>query len=61
MSFNDVATVSVKENDYRFQFGYISKDEAINLLKSNYLSKKVNPCKYNFLSCIKGKERIYSL
>ena len=61
MSFNDVATVSVKENDYRFQFWYISKDEAINLLKSTYLRKNVNPCKYNFLSCIKDKERICSL
>ena len=33
MSFIDVAIVSVKENDYRIHFWYISKDEAIKLLK----------------------------
>ena len=31
MSFNDVAIVSVKRNDYRIHFWYISKDKAINL------------------------------
>ena len=33
MSFNDVAIVSVKGNDYRIHFWYMSKNEAINLLK----------------------------
>ena len=33
MNFNDVAAVAtVKLNDYRIYFLYISKDEAINLL-----------------------------
>ena len=30
MMLNDVATVSVKGNDYRTHFWYLSKDEAIN-------------------------------
>ena len=33
MSFNDITIVSVKENGYRIHFYYISKDQAINLLK----------------------------
>ena len=32
-SFNDVAIVSVKRNDYRIHFLYMSKDKATNLLK----------------------------
>ena len=31
MSFNDATIVSVKENDYRIHFWYMSKDEATNL------------------------------
>ena len=34
MSFNDVAIVSVKGNDYRIHFWYASRDEAIKLLKN---------------------------
>ena len=34
MSFNDVAIVSVKGNDYRSHFLHRSKDEAITLLKN---------------------------
>ena len=33
MSFNDVAIVSVKGNDYRIHFWYIIKDQAMDLLK----------------------------
>ena len=33
MSFNDVAIVSVKGNDYRIHFWYMSKNETINSLK----------------------------
>ena len=35
MSFNDVAIASVEGNDYRVHFWYISKDEAINLMKNS--------------------------
>ena len=33
MSFNDIAFVSVKGNGYGIHFQYMSKDEAINLVK----------------------------
>ena len=33
MSFNDVAIVSVKGNDYRIHFWYIIKDQTMDLLK----------------------------
>ena len=35
MSFNDVAIASVEGNDYRVHFWYISKYEAINLMKNS--------------------------
>ena len=31
MNFNDVAIFSVRVNDYRIHFWYMSKDESINL------------------------------
>ena len=33
MNFNNFAIVSVKESDYRIHFWYMSKDEAINIMK----------------------------
>ena len=39
INFNDVAHVTVKGNDYRIHFLYISKDEAINLLRNVDLTK----------------------
>ena len=32
MNFNEVAIVSMKGNDYRIHFLYISKDDAINIM-----------------------------
>ena len=43
MILNDVATVSVKGNDNRIHFWYISKDEGIHLFKNDDLSKKWDP------------------
>ena len=41
MSFNDVAIVSIKGNNYRTHFWYISKDGAINIIhNSNLIDKK---------------------
>ena len=40
MRFNDVAIVSVKRNDYRIHFWYISKDDAINIIKNSNLNEK---------------------
>ena len=39
MNFNDVAIVSIKGNDYRIHFWYISKDDAINIMKNSNLKK----------------------
>ena len=33
-NFNDVAVVSVKRSDYRIHFWYMSKDDAINIMKN---------------------------
>ena len=40
MNFNDVAIVTVKENDYIIHFLYMSKDEAINFLRNADLTEK---------------------
>ena len=41
MSFNDVAIVSIKGNDYRVHFWYINKNDAIVLMtNSNFKNKK---------------------
>ena len=32
MNFNDVAIVSIKWNDYKIHFCYISKDDSINIM-----------------------------
>ena len=41
MSFSDVAIVSVKGNNYRIHFWYMSKDDAISIIHySNLIDKK---------------------
>ena len=41
MNFNDVAIVSVKDNDYRIHFWYMSKNDAISIIhNSNLIDKK---------------------
>ena len=41
MSFNDVAIIYVKGNAYRIHFWYMSKDDAISILKNfNHIDKK---------------------
>ena len=40
ISFNDVASVFVKENDYRIHFWYMSKNDAINVIKNSNLNEK---------------------
>ena len=34
MNFNGVAIISIKGNDYRIYFWYMSKDDAIDILKN---------------------------
>ena len=40
MDFNDVAIVSIKGNDYRIHFWYMSKDEAISIMHNSNLNEK---------------------
>ena len=40
MSFKNVAIVSIKENDYRIHFYYISKNDAITLMTNSNLNDK---------------------
>ena len=52
MNFNDVAIVSIKGNDYRVHFWYLSKDDAINIMKNSYL-KKADRYKFFFVIYMK--------
>ena len=40
MNFNDVAIVSIKGNDYRIHFWYMSKDYAISMINNSNLDEK---------------------
>ena len=41
MSFNNVAIVSIKGNDYRTHFWYMSKDDAMRIMHNSNLSDKI--------------------
>ena len=58
MNFNDVAIVSVKGNDYRIHFWYMSKNDAISIMhNSNLIDKKCTL--YVFLQYIKMSGTTY--
>ena len=38
MNFNDVAIVSIKGDDYRIHFWYMSKDDAISIMNNSSLN-----------------------
>ena len=40
ISFNDVAIVSIKRNDCRIHFSYMSKNDAINLMNNSSIYEK---------------------
>ena len=40
MNLNDVVIVFVKGSDYRIHFWYMSKDDAINVMKNSNLNEK---------------------
>ena len=40
MKYNDVAIVSAKEKDFRIHFWYMSKDDAINIMKNPDFNEK---------------------
>ena len=48
MNFNDVATVSVERSDYRIHFWYMSKDDAIIIMKNSDLREKSGSLQKNF-------------
>ena len=52
--FDDVAIVSIKGNNYRIHFWYMSKNDAINLMNNFSLNKK-NWIIINFLLYIKDE------
>ena len=41
MNFNDVTIFSVKGSGSRVDFLYMSKDDAMNIMKNSYLNKKI--------------------
>ena len=49
MNFNDVATVSVERSDYRIHFWYMSKDDAIIIMKNSDLREKSGSLQKKFL------------
>ena len=52
VSFKNVAVVSIKGNDYRIHFWYMSKKDAIAIMTNSNLSDKMEFYKF-FLSYIK--------
>ena len=48
MSFNNVAIVYIKESAYRINFWYMSKDDAINIMKNSNLADKIGFYKFFF-------------
>ena len=40
MNFNDVAIVFVKESHYKIHLWYMSKNDAINIIKNSNLNEK---------------------
>ena len=40
MNFNDVAIVSIKGSYYGIRFWYMSKDDAINIMKNSNINEK---------------------
>ena len=49
MNFNDAASVSIKGNDYRIHFWYMSKNDAINIMKHSNLNEKTGSLYFFFI------------
>ena len=45
-SFNDIAIISIEESDCIIHFWYMSKDDAINIMKNTELNEKVECYKF---------------
>ena len=48
LNFNNVGIVSVKGSDYRIPFRYMSKDDAITIMKNTNLNEKSGLLKHFF-------------
>ena len=57
MNFNDVAIVSIKGSDHRIHFWYMSRNNAIDIMKNYNLIKKVEH--YNFFFIYKNEWKTY--
>ena len=57
MSFKNVIIVSIEINGYRIHFWYISKDEAINLLRNADLIRKSGTLQNKFITAYKNGQR----
>ena len=56
MNFNDITIFSIKGSDYKIRFWYMSKDDAISIMKNSDLKKRIS----NFFSLyIKISEGTY--
>lgn len=40
MTFNDVPVVTIRKNDYRIHFGFMTKSKAVYIIKRDDLSEK---------------------
>ena len=49
MNFNDVAVVSIKGNDFRIHFWYMSKDDAISIINNSSLNEKTGLFEFFFI------------
>ena len=54
-NFNDVAIVSIKDNDYRIQFWYMSKDDAISIMNNSSLNEKTGSLYFFFSLYIRNE------
>ena len=48
LNINDVAIVSIKGNDYRIHFCYMSKDDVISIMNNSSLNEKTGLLKKKF-------------
>ena len=58
LNFSNAAIVSVKRSDYRINFWYMSKNDAMNTMKSSNLNEKSGSL-YFFLLYIKMSDTTY--
>ena len=48
INFNDFAIASIKGNDYRINFWYMSKNDAINIMNNSSLNEKTGSLYFFF-------------